>query len=112
MIREAIAEVVAGRSLTIEGAAGVMDEIMRGEATPAQLGAFVTALRLKGETAEEITGFARTMRAHAVPITVAYPTVDSCGTGGDGPPRSIFPPPPPSSPPRPAPGSPNTATAP
>jgi anthranilate phosphoribosyltransferase len=83
MIREAIAEVVAGHSLTTDDAAKVMDEIMRGEATPAQFGAFVTALRLKGETAEEMTGFARTMRANAVPLVIAYPAVDTCGTGGD-----------------------------
>lgn len=83
MIREAIAEVVAGRSLTADDAASVMDEIMRGEATPAQFGALVTALRLKGETAEEITGFARTMRAKAVPLVLTYPAVDTCGTGGD-----------------------------
>jgi anthranilate phosphoribosyltransferase len=83
MIREAIAEVVAGHSLTTDDAAKVMDEIMRGEATPAQFGALVTALRLKGETAEEMTGFARTMRANAVPLVVSYPAVDTCGTGGD-----------------------------
>jgi len=84
MIKEAIQALVSGRSLTMEEAASVMEEIMEGEATPAQFGAFVTALRLKGETVDEIIGLARTMRARAVPVTVAEPVVDTCGTGGDG----------------------------
>jgi anthranilate phosphoribosyltransferase len=84
MIKEAIQALVSGRSLTTEEAASVMGEIMQGEATPAQLGAFVTALRLKGETVDEIVGLAKTMRAKAVPVTVPGPVVDTCGTGGDG----------------------------
>jgi len=84
MIREAIQTLVSGNSLTIEEAASVMEEIMQGEATPAQFGAFVTALRLKGETVDEIVGLAKTMRAKAVPVTIAEPVVDTCGTGGDG----------------------------
>ena len=84
MIREAIALIVSGRSLTMEEAASVMEEIMRGEATPAQIGAFVTALRLKGETVDEIVGLAKTMRSKAIPVTIAEPVVDTCGTGGDG----------------------------
>jgi anthranilate phosphoribosyltransferase len=83
MIREAISTLVSGKSLTDGESALVMGEIMQGEATPAQFGAFVTALRIKGETAEEITGLARTMRAKAVPMTTTYPVVDTCGTGGD-----------------------------
>jgi len=84
MIKEAIALIVSGRSLTMEEAASVMEEIMQGEATPAQLGAFVTALRLKGETVDEIVGLAKTMRSKAIPVTIAEPVVDTCGTGGDG----------------------------
>jgi len=84
MIREAIQSLVAGQSLTMEEAASVMEEIMQGEATPAQLGSFVTALRLKGETVDEIIGLAKTMRAKAVPVTIPEPVVDTCGTGGDG----------------------------
>ena len=84
MIREAIGTLVAGNSLTMEEAASVMKEIMEGEVTPAQFGAFVTALRLKGETVNEIAGLARTMRAKAIPVTVTEPVVDTCGTGGDG----------------------------
>jgi anthranilate phosphoribosyltransferase len=83
MIREAIKKLIEGQSLAADEASTVMDEIMAGEATPAQFGAFVTALRLKGETADEIVGLARVMRARAVPVTTARPVVDTCGTGGD-----------------------------
>jgi len=84
MIREAIGALVSGNSLTVEEAAQVMEEIMEGEVTPAQFGTFVTALRLKGETVDEIVGLARTMRAKAISVTIAEPVVDTCGTGGDG----------------------------
>ncbi|MDP2935856.1 MAG: anthranilate phosphoribosyltransferase [Dehalococcoidia bacterium] len=83
MIREAISQVVSGKSLSMEQSAQVMDEIMSGEATPAQFGAFVTALRMKGETVEEIAGLARGMREKATPVRVKGPLVDTCGTGGD-----------------------------
>jgi len=84
MIREAIQALIAGRSLSMDEAALVMEEIMNGEATPAQFGSFVTALRLKGETVDEIIGLAKTMRANAIPVTTSEPVVDTCGTGGDG----------------------------
>jgi anthranilate phosphoribosyltransferase len=84
MIKEAIAALVSGRSLTADDAAQVMEEIMQGEATPAQFGAFVTALRLKGETVDEIVGLARTMRARSIPVIIDGLVVDTCGTGGDG----------------------------
>lgn len=84
MIKEAISALVSGKSLTSEDASKVMEEIMQGEATPAQFGAFVTALRLKGETVDEIVGLARTMRARAIPVAVDGLVVDTCGTGGDG----------------------------
>jgi len=83
MIREAIAAAVSGRSLTSAEAAGVMRQIMEGEATPAQIAALVIAMRLKGETAEELTGFAETMLSHAVRIESGA-ELDTCGTGGDG----------------------------
>ena len=83
MIKEAIDILVSGQSLKMEQAAAVMNEIMGGEATPAQFGAFVTALRLKGETVEEIAGMARVMREKAIPVVVSEPLVDTCGTGGD-----------------------------
>jgi anthranilate phosphoribosyltransferase len=83
MIKEAITALVSGQSLTVEQAAQVMQEIMEGEATPAQFGAFVTALRLKGETVDEIIGLAKTMRAKAIPVSAEGLVVDTCGTGGD-----------------------------
>jgi anthranilate phosphoribosyltransferase len=83
MIRETIEALVSGRSLTFEQASGVMAEIMNGEATPAQIAAFVTALRIKGETIDEIAGLASVMRAKATPVVVTPPVVDTCGTGGD-----------------------------
>ena len=84
MIREAIEVVVSGESLSMEAAAQVMNEIMSGEATPAQFGAFVTALRLKGETVDEIAGMAQVMREHSLHVEVDGNLVDTCGTGGDG----------------------------
>ena len=84
MIKEAIASLVLGRPLTYEEAASVMEEIMTGEATPAQFAAFVTALRIKGETVDEIAGLASVMRSKATPVPVAGPVIDTCGTGGDG----------------------------
>jgi anthranilate phosphoribosyltransferase len=83
MIREAITALVDGRSLTEAEAAAVMEEIMSGEATPAQFGAFVTALRLKGETVDEIAGMARVMREKACRVHVEGVLLDTCGTGGD-----------------------------
>ena len=83
MIRESIAAVVEGRSLTMDQAAATMTEIMEGEATPSQFGALVTALRLKGETVEEIAGMAQVMRDKSLHVSVDGPLVDTCGTGGD-----------------------------
>lgn len=85
MIREAITHLVAGQSLSEAEAAEAMEEIMTGMATPSQLGAFLTALRLKGETVEEVTGLARVMREQAlhVPLDASVRAVDTCGTGGD-----------------------------
>ncbi len=84
MIKEAIAKVVAKTNLTEAEAEAVMREIMQGEATDAQIAAYITALRMKGETVEEITGSARVMREKAVPIKLdAKYQVDTCGTGGD-----------------------------
>jgi anthranilate phosphoribosyltransferase len=83
MIREAIETIICGRSLSTDEAAQVMEGIMSGEATPAQFGAFVTALRIKGETVDEIAGLASVMRAKATSISVTSPVLDTCGTGGD-----------------------------
>jgi anthranilate phosphoribosyltransferase len=84
MIKEAIGTLVAGNNLTYEEAYFVMGEIMGGEATPAQVGAFLTALRLKGETADEIAGLASVMRAKATQVKIKGPAIDIVGTGGDG----------------------------
>lgn len=83
-IREAIRAVVEGNDLSVEHAAAAMNQIMEGEATPAQFGAFVTALRMKGETPSEIAGMARVMREKALHVDFDGPAVDTCGTGGDG----------------------------
>jgi anthranilate phosphoribosyltransferase len=81
---EAIAKVVRCEALSEDEAASAFEVIMRGDATPAQIAGFVVALRMKGETTDEITGFARTARAMATPIEVEGPLLDTCGTGGDG----------------------------
>ncbi len=83
-IREAIDVVVSGDSLAIDDAAAVMRQIMSGEATQAQLGSFLTALRLKGESTEEIAGMATVMREFSLRVNVDGMLVDSVGTGGDG----------------------------
>ena len=83
-VREAIEAVVSGRSLTMDQAAAVMREIMEGESTPAQLGALLGALRVRGETVEELAGFAQMMREKSLKVTVDSPVVDTVGTGGDG----------------------------
>jgi anthranilate phosphoribosyltransferase len=99
MIKKAIAKVVERRNLTESEMIEVMDQIMSGEATPAQTAAFITALRMKGETVEEVTGAARVMRDRATHIRVGRNVLDldrddinldletildTCGTGGSG----------------------------
>ncbi len=84
MIREAIARAIRRLDLTEEEMVAVMNEIMSGEASSAQIGAFLTALRMKGETIPEITGAARVMRSKATRIKAGHEcVVDTCGTGGD-----------------------------
>lgn len=99
MIRRAISRIVEGENLSEGEMIEVMNQIMSGECTPAQIGSFITALRMKGETVEEITGAARVMRDHATPIRVGRDVLDMdrddinidretildvVGTGGDG----------------------------
>jgi anthranilate phosphoribosyltransferase len=86
MIVEAIRVLVEGRSLSIDQARASMNEIMEGAALPSQIGAFLTALRIKGETEEEITAFAQVMRekVRKVESRVHTELLDTCGTGGDG----------------------------
>lgn len=86
-IKTAISKVMNGASLTIEESEEVMSQIMGGEATPSQIGGYLMALRMKGETVDEITGSAKAMRRAAVrikPETPADELVDVVGTGGDG----------------------------
>jgi anthranilate phosphoribosyltransferase len=84
MIQEALARVLDGRDLSREGSRAVMGEIMRGEATPAQIGGILVALRAKGETADEIAGCAEAMREHVLPVRPRRDDlVDTAGTGGD-----------------------------
>ena len=88
-LKSAIAEVINERDLTQEQASQAMDAIMEGDATPAQIGSYLTALRMKGETVDEIAGSAESMRRHvvAVPVSTAVTggvLLDTCGTGGDG----------------------------
>jgi anthranilate phosphoribosyltransferase len=84
-IQEAIAAVVAGQNLSREEMASVMREVMSGEATDAQIGGLLVALRMKGEVVDEITGAAQVMRELATPVLVDCPhLVDLVGTGGDG----------------------------
>ena len=84
MIREAIEQLINSQSLTMEDASTVMREIMEGESTPAQLAAFLIALRMKGETAQEMAGMAAVMREKALRVEVDGLLVDTAGTGGDG----------------------------
>ncbi|MDD1674412.1 MAG: anthranilate phosphoribosyltransferase [Methanomicrobiales archaeon] len=84
MLTAAIATLGSGRTLAPEDAEMVMECIMRGGATPAQMGAILMGLKIIGETPEEIAAFARTMRRHAERVeTSLRPLVDTCGTGGD-----------------------------
>jgi anthranilate phosphoribosyltransferase len=85
MIKEALAKLLDGHDLTRQESREVMDAIMSGEATPGQIGGFLVALRVKGETADEIAGAAEAMRAHCVPVHPRRDDlVDTAGTGGDG----------------------------
>ena len=81
---DTIAKLVRCENLTEDEAAAAFEVIMRGDATPSQIAGFVVALRMKGETVEELTGFARTARAVATPIRIEGALLDTCGTGGDG----------------------------
>ncbi len=83
MIREALQKLSRGQDLERETVVAVMDQIMEGEATASQIGAFLMGLRLKGETVDEITGAAQVMRDKAKKIRAPGECMDTCGTGGD-----------------------------
>jgi anthranilate phosphoribosyltransferase len=85
MIQQALARLLEGRDLSREQAREAMGTIMAGEATPAQIGGLLVALRIKGETPDEITGFAEAIRDHVLPVRPTRDDlVDTAGTGGDG----------------------------
>src|SRR5947209_13436393 len=82
-LTRAIDALAGGRDLSLEEAAAVLSEIMAGNASEVQIGAFLIALRTKGETVDELAGLARTMRALATPVGVACDgLLDTAGTGG------------------------------
>ncbi len=83
-LKPTIARLAAGETLTAQQAETAFDIIMSGEATPAQIGAMLMAMRLRGETVAEITGAVRAMRAHMTAIEAPAGAIDVCGTGGDG----------------------------
>src|SRR4030067_928077 len=85
MIREGIQKLIDGANLSFEEAQEIMREVMSGKATNAQIAAVLTALRIKGETVEELIAFAAVMREHCLRIHphVKGRLVDTCGTGGD-----------------------------
>src|SRR6516162_5331884 len=82
-LKPLLAHVAAGRSLSEAQAEAAFDIIMSGNVTPSQIGAFLMALRVRGETVEEIAGAARIMRAKAIAVDAPPGTIDTCGTGGD-----------------------------
>src|SRR5690242_21666912 len=85
MIQDALARLLDGKDLSRDESRRVMDSIMSGDATPAQIGGFLVALRAKGETADEIAGCAEAMRAHVLAVQPRRDDlVDTAGTGGDG----------------------------
>jgi len=84
LVRAALAGVIDGRTLSLDEARGAMGSVMDGEATPAQLAALLVALRMRGETVEELAGFATAMRERVVHVDAPDGVVDTCGTGGDG----------------------------
>jgi anthranilate phosphoribosyltransferase len=83
-MKQFLAKVMRGERLSEEEAAAAMGVIMDGEATPAQIGALLASLAVRGETEDEVVGFARTMRARAVALRAPAGAMDTCGTGGDG----------------------------
>lgn len=84
LMRAALETIVSGGSLDVATARAVMDGVMEGTATAAQIGGLLAALRTRGETVDELTGMVMSMRDHATPLELEPGAVDTCGTGGDG----------------------------
>ena len=83
-VHDALRAIAAGVTLTPDQAAAVMDAVMRGEVSDVRFGALFATLHQRGETIDELTGFARSMRSHVVPAAAPDGAIDTCGTGGDG----------------------------
>jgi anthranilate phosphoribosyltransferase len=83
-VKAALAAVVDGKTLSMDEAHAAMGSVMDGEASPAQLAALLVALRMRGETVEELAGFAVAMRERALRVEAPDGAIDTCGTGGDG----------------------------
>ncbi|MDI3482029.1 MAG: anthranilate phosphoribosyltransferase, partial [Tepidanaerobacteraceae bacterium] len=84
MFHDILKKVIAREDLSEDEAREAMDQIMEGKVSPAQIGGFLVGMRMKGEKAEEIAGFARSMRDRARKVDVRAYAIDTCGTGGDG----------------------------
>src|SRR2546428_6073846 len=84
VVRAALAAVVEGQTLSVNEAQAAMGSVMDGEATPAQRAALLVALRMRGETVEELAGFASAMRERVLRVQAPEGTIDVVGTGGDG----------------------------
>src|SRR5260370_13296177 len=82
-LKALIAKVASGAALTLEESAQAFDRMMSGEATPSQMGGLLMALRVRGETVDEITGAVRTMRAKMLVVEAPADAIDVVGTGGD-----------------------------
>lgn len=83
-VQEVLKTVASGESLSQEIAESFMNELMSGQVTPVQTAGLLAAMAVRGETVDEIVGFARAMRSHAIALQVPFDVVDTCGTGGDG----------------------------
>jgi anthranilate phosphoribosyltransferase len=83
-VRAALATVMRGGSLSVDEAHAAMASVMEGEATPAQLGGLLLAIRMRGEKVDELTGFAKAMRERVLAVEAPVDAIDTCGTGGDG----------------------------
>jgi anthranilate phosphoribosyltransferase len=84
MFKELLNKCVSGELLSEQESFQIMDEIMAGNATSSQIASFLSILRFRGETVEEMTGFVKSMRSHMTPLKYDFDVIDTCGTGGDG----------------------------
>ena len=84
LVRAAVASIVEGRTLTLDEARLAMGAVMDGDATPSQLAAMLMGLRMRGETVDELAGFASAMRERVLRVEAPEGTIDIVGTGGDG----------------------------